>query len=114
MNSRYGQLSADVGIALKGPYTPPYLSGQVTVVGGVILAPEPTGKHLIGAGDPALFDVIDTALVSERELFPLQWPLFANMRMGIGIVGDRSTWGRTQDANSEHYTDYPVTLHGQR
>ena len=114
MNNRYGKLSADVGIALKGPYASPYLSGQVTVVGGVILAPEPTGKHLIGAGDPALFDVIDTALVSERELFPLQSPLFANMRMDIGIVVDRSTWVRTHDANVEIYTDYPVTLNVQR
>jgi translocation and assembly module TamB len=113
MNNSFGKLSADVGIALKGPFTSPYLSGQVTIVEGVIRAPEPTGKHIVSAGDPALFDVIDTALVSERDLFPLQSPMLRNMRMEIAIEVSRNTWVRTRDANVEIYTDYPMKLNVQ-
>lgn len=113
MNNKFGKISADVGIALKGPFNAPYLSGQVTIVDGVIRAPEPTGKHLIGAGDPALFDVIDTSLVAERDLFPLKSPMLANMRMEIAIHVNRNTWVRTRDANVEIYTDYPLTVNVQ-
>ena len=114
LNNKYGKLRADVGIALKGGVASPYLSGQVTVVEGVIRAPEPTGKHIIGAGDPALFNVLDTALVAERDLFPLQSPLLRNMRMEIGIEVNHNTWVRTKDANVEIYTEYPVQVNVQR
>ena len=113
LDNKFGKLRADVGLALKGSTAAPYLSGQVTIVEGVIRAPEPTGKHIIGAGDPALFNVLDTALVSERDLFPVESPLLANMRMEVAVEVSRNTWVRTNDANVEIYTDFPLQVNVQ-
>lgn len=110
LNNHWGKLRADLGLALKGPFQSPYLSGQVTITDGVVRAPEPTGKHVIGAGDPALFHVLDTALVSERELFPAESPLLANMRVEVALAVNHDTWVRTQDANVEIYTEYPLRI----
>jgi translocation and assembly module TamB len=110
LDNKWGKLKADVGLALKGPFKSPYLSGQVTVTSGVIYAPEPTGKHIIGAGDPQLFYVLDTALVSDRELFPAESPLLRNMRMEVTVEINRDTWVRNREANVEIYTDYPLRV----
>jgi translocation and assembly module TamB len=110
LNNQWGKLRADIGLALKGPVKSPYLSGQVTVTEGVIRAPEPTGKHVIGAGDPALFNVLDTAMTTERDLFPAKSPLLANMRVDVGLEINHDTWVRNQDANVEIYTEYPVRV----
>jgi translocation and assembly module TamB len=110
LDNHWGKLRADLGLALKGPVKAPYLSGQVTITDGVIRAPEATGKHVIGAGDPALFNVIDTAMVSERELFPAESPLLANMRVEMTLAVNHDTWVRNQDANVEIYTEYPLRI----
>ena len=39
--------------------------------------PPPDNKTLVGAGDPALFNVLDTAVMADKELFPSQSPLLA-------------------------------------
>ena len=113
LDNKWGKLRADLGLALKGPVKSPYLSGQVTVTDGVIRAPEPTGKHVIGAGDPALFNVLDTAMTTERDLFPAKSPLLANMRVEVGLEIHHDTWVRNQDANVEIYTEYPVRVNVQ-
>ena len=87
------QASRRRGLALTGPFRTAYLSGAVTVTQGVIYAPEPTGRHVIGAGDPALFNVIDTAIVTDRELFPPQSPLLANLRMDVAAQHPATTPG---------------------
>jgi translocation and assembly module TamB len=110
LDNKWGKLRADLGLALKGPVKSPYLSGQVTVTDGVIRAPEPTGKHIIGAGDPALFIVLDTAMVTERDLFPAKSPLLAKMRAEVTLEINHDTWVRNQDANVEIYTEYPVRV----
>jgi translocation and assembly module TamB len=110
LDNKWGKLRADLGLALKGPINSPYLSGQVTVTDGVIRAPESTGKHVIGAGDPALFNVLDTAMVTERELFPAESPLLANMRVEVALEVNHDTWVRNQDANVEIYTEYPIRI----
>ena len=85
LNNDHGKIRVDAGLALSGPFRSAYLSGAATVTQGVVYAPEPTGRHVIGAGDPALFNVLDTAIVSDRELFPPQSPLLANMRMDDAV-----------------------------
>lgn len=110
LNNEFGKLRADLGIALKGPLTSPLLSGQVTITDGVIRAPEPTGKHLIGAGDPALFNVLDTAVVTNSDLFPMASPLLANLRIQATVAVNRDTWVRTNDANVEIYTEEPLRV----
>jgi translocation and assembly module TamB len=109
-----GRIRVDAGLSLRGPFRSAYLTGAVTVTQGVIYAPEPSGRHVIGAGDPALFNVIDTAVVSDRELFPEESPLLANLRIDVGLSVRHNTWVRNREANVEVYTDDPVLIHAEQ
>ena len=60
LNNDKGQIRVDAGLALTGPFDKAYLSGAATITQGVFYAPEIAGQHIIGAGDPALFNVLDT------------------------------------------------------
>jgi translocation and assembly module TamB len=110
MNNQQAELRIDAGLALTGPFTKPYLSGAATLVQGVVYAPEATGRHLIGAGDPALFNVLDTADVSDRDLFPTSSPFMENLRIEIAVAIHRDVWVRNREANVEVYTDDPLTI----
>lgn len=110
LNDDRGIVQIDAGLALTGPFRNAYLSGAMTIDQGVIYAPEPTGRHLIGAGDPALFNVLDTAITSEQNLFPAQSPLLANMRIAMSVSVRHNTWVRNNEANVEIYTDEPVIV----
>jgi translocation and assembly module TamB len=115
MNSRkYGKVRVDAGVSLTGPFREAYVSGAATVTQGVIYAPDPTGRHLIGAGDPALYNVLDTAVVSDRELFPLQSPFLANMRMELTLSVRHDTWVRNREAHVEIYTDDPLFIRAEQ
>jgi translocation and assembly module TamB len=100
-----GELFADVALALTGPFRQSYLAGKVTVRSGVIYIPEMRDVQNIAAGDPALFSVLDTALVAERELLPAESPLFDNLRLDVDVQVNRNTWVRTRDANIEIFSD---------
>ena len=113
LNNDQGKLQVDAGLALTGPFRNAYLSGALTIDQGVIYAPEPTGRHLIGAGDPALFNVLDTAVTSEQSLFPAQSPLLANLRIEATVAVRHNTWVRNNEANVEIYTDQPVIVREQ-
>jgi translocation and assembly module TamB len=110
INNEHAKIRIDAGLALTGPFSHAYLSGAATVTQGVIYAPEPTGRHLIGAGDPALFNVLDTAMVEDKGLFPSQSPLMANLRIEMALAVKHNTWVRNREANIEVYTDDPVTI----
>jgi hypothetical protein len=114
LHNERGRVRADAGLRLTGPFTRAYLSGQVNVTQGVVYAPEPTGQHVIGAGDPDLFNVVDTSLMADRELFPAQSPLLQNLRVEIALGISRSTWVRTKDANVEIFTDFPIEVKVQQ
>ncbi|HEX3867921.1 MAG TPA: translocation/assembly module TamB domain-containing protein [Gemmatimonadaceae bacterium] len=110
LNNNYGNLRVDAGIAFTGPLRDAYLSGAVTLVQGVIYAPEPGTMHaLIGAGDPALYNVIDTTS-NERDLFPTPSPVMANMRIELELAIKHDTWVRNREANVEIYTDDPLDV----
>jgi translocation and assembly module TamB len=109
-----GRLRADIGLAANGPLHGATLSGQVTVTQGVIYVPEPTGKRVINAGDPALFSVVDTTLESERNLFPTGSTLFQTTRLDVALVVNRNTWVRSKDMNIEVFTEGPVQIRSFR
>jgi translocation and assembly module TamB len=114
LHNDHGKVRVDAGLRLSGPFRSAYLSGAVTVTQGVIQAPEATGRHVIGAGDPALFNVLDTAIVSDRELFPAESPLLANLRVDVGMSIRHNTWVRNREANVEVYTEDPVLIHAEQ
>ncbi|HEY4306173.1 MAG TPA: translocation/assembly module TamB domain-containing protein [Gemmatimonadaceae bacterium] len=110
-NDRLAKIRVNAGLALSGPFDNAYLSGAVTVTQGVIYAPEPSGRHVVSAGDPALFNVLDTALVTEKDLFPPASPFLANMRVDVFLDINRNVWVRNREANVEIYTDDPLAIH---
>ena len=114
LNNDRGRVRIDAGIALTGPFRAGRLSGDVVVTQGVIYAPEPTGRHLLGAGDPQLFNVLDTAVAGERDLFPATSPLLANLRVEMEMTVKRNTWVRNREANVEVYTDDPISVHAEQ
>jgi translocation and assembly module TamB len=114
IHNQWGTIRADAGLALTGPFDGAYLSGAVTVAQGIVNAPEPSGRHVIGSGDPALFNVIDTAATVDRDLFPAQSPLLANLRVDVDLAVKRDTWVRNREANVEVYTEDPLLVHEEQ
>ncbi|MEO7454689.1 MAG: translocation/assembly module TamB domain-containing protein [Gemmatimonadaceae bacterium] len=110
VNNEMGEVHANAGLHLTGALSSPYVSGEVTVVHGVLYIPESRGKKVIGAGDPALFSVIDTSLTVQKDLFPATSPMFRNLRVDVDFVVNRDTWVRSRDANVEVFTDGPMQL----
>jgi translocation and assembly module TamB len=114
MNNNLANIRVDAGLALTGPYNDAYVSGAATIVNGIIYAPEPSGRHVVGAGDPALFNVLDTANAMQRDLFPPASPLVANMRVDVLLSVKHDTWVRNREANVEIYTDDPLAIHDEQ
>ncbi len=114
LNNERGRVRVDAAIDLTGPFRAGNLTGNVVVTQGVVYAPEPTGRHLLGAGDPQLFNVLDTALAGERDLFPAMSPLLANLRVELAMSVKRNTWVRNREANVEVYTDDPISVHAEQ
>ena len=110
LDDKRGKIYASAGLRISGPFDSTYVSGQVTVTHGVFYIPESGGKKLVAAGDPALFAVMDTALASQRDIFPAQSSLFKNLRVDVDLVVQRNTWVRSRDANVEIFTDGPMRV----
>jgi len=111
LNNDRGKLDADLGLSMTGPFNNAYVAGLVHVRQGVGYIPESSHKSLVNAGDPAVFQVSDTALMNDRELFPTSNPLLENMRVDVDVTVNRNTWLRSRDANIEMYTEEPVRVH---
>lgn len=105
-----GNIHARADITVQGPYNNVDVTGSTRILRGVLYIPEPTGKTLIGAGDPALYSIADTAVTGARQLFPAQSPLLANLRMQVGVAVSRDVFVRSKDANVEVYTDGPLQI----
>lgn len=110
-NTDRARLDADVGLNLRGPFKNAYLAGLVHIRQGVAYVPETSRKTLVNAGDPAVFAVMDTSVMSDRELFPASSPLLENLRIDVDVAISRSTWLRSRDANIEMFTEEPVRVH---
>ena len=115
LDNEQGRLRGDAELALAGPLTAAYISGRARIRSGVIYLPESDGKSVISSGDPALFNVIDTAVASNRELLPAQSAVLKNVRMDVTLSVSRGTWVRSREANVEIYTpDEGLAVHVDR
>ncbi|MFN2566160.1 MAG: translocation/assembly module TamB domain-containing protein [Gemmatimonadaceae bacterium] len=110
MDNDQGELHVDAGLRLTGPFREPYASGQVTLLHGVLYVPSGGQKRLVSSGDPAIFAVLDTSVMSDRELLPARNPLVSNLRMDIDVDVNRSTWVRSRDFNIEMFTEAPLHI----
>jgi len=109
-----GQMRVISSLSMIGPFKDPHITGDIRLREGVIYIPPSENKNLIGSGDPALFNVLDTAVMADRELFPAQSPFLANLRMDVNLRVDRDVFVRSREANIEVYTDDPMELHVNR
>lgn len=109
-----GYLKANMNLAMKGPFSDAHVGGSLRILDGVLDIPKSEGKKLIGAQDPALFSVLDTAVLANRELFPAQSPLLANLRMDVNLSVDRDVFVRSPDYNIEVYSDGDLAIHVNR
>jgi translocation and assembly module TamB len=114
LNNDRGQLRVSANLAMTGPFKEAHVTGNVRFRDGVVNIPPPENKNLVGAGDPALFSVIDTAVIADRELFPTQSPLLANLRMDVNLRVDRDVFVRSREANVEVYTEEDLAVHVNR
>ncbi|MEX2110223.1 MAG: translocation/assembly module TamB domain-containing protein [Gemmatimonadaceae bacterium] len=114
LNNHRGELEVSAQLALLGPYRDPHVTGNVRVRDGFLYIPPSDNKNIIGTDDPALFNVLDTAVMANRELFPSQNPLFANLRMDVNLRVDRDVFVRSREANVEVYTDTDIGVYVNR
>ncbi len=110
IDNESGNLFVNANVAVNGPYNNVDVTGFAHVLRGVLYIPESNGKTLVGAGDPALYAVLDTNNVTMRELFPGESPLLANLRMDVALMVDHDVFVRSRDANVEVYTEAPLRI----
>jgi translocation and assembly module TamB len=114
MLNENGYLKSNIDLAINGPFNDTHVGGNVRLLDGVIRVPKSDGKKVIGAQDPALFNVLDTAVMANREIFPTQSPLLANLRMDVNLRVDRDVFVRSTDYNVEVYSDGDLAVHVNR
>ena len=114
IDNHRGNLRVSANLAMVGPFKDAHVTGNVRIRDGVVYIPPPDNKNLLGAGDPALFNVIDTAVMEDRELFPTQSPFLANLRMDVNLRVDRDVFVRSREANIEVYSDGDLGVHVNR
>ncbi len=114
MRNQRGRLVVSANLAMTGPFKDAHVTGDVRIRDGVLYIPPSENKNLVGTGDPALFNVLDTAVMSDKEIFPSQSPLLANMRMDVDLSVDRDVFVRSREANIEVYTEDPLGVHVNR
>jgi autotransporter translocation and assembly factor TamB len=114
LKNHRGQLYVSANLAMVGPFKDAHVTGDVRIRQGVVNIPPPDNKNLVGQGDPALFNVLDTAVMTDKELFPVQSPLLANLRMDVNLRVDRDVFVRSREANVEVYSDGDLGVHVNR
>lgn len=114
LDNDHGELNADLDVAMYGPFKGALISGGVRIREGVLYIPTPEDREVVGADDPALFAVLDTALTPATEIFPAQSPLLANLRVDLNLRVDRDVFVRAPNVNVEVYTDGDMIVRADR
>ncbi|HKC80356.1 MAG TPA: translocation/assembly module TamB domain-containing protein, partial [Gemmatimonadaceae bacterium] len=114
LKNHRGRLVVSATLAMLGPTKDAHVTGNVRIREGVLNIPPPDNKNLVGQGDPALFNVLDTAVMADKELFPTQSPLLRNLRMDVNLRVDRDVFVRSREANVEVYSDGDLGVHVNR
>jgi autotransporter translocation and assembly factor TamB len=109
-----GDLHANADLTIEGPFKKVFVGGNVRIRNGVLYIPESEGKKIISADDPAVFNVLDTAVAANREVFPTQSPVLANLRMDVNLRVDHDVFVRSRDANVEVYSDGDLSVRVNR
>ena len=112
-----GRINADANIGIEGAFDAVYVTGTANIRNGVIYIPKSDGKDVINADDPAVFAVVDTSVIADREMLPAQSPLMEQLRVDVTLNVSRDTWVRSSEANVEVYTPErygALTLHVDR
>jgi translocation and assembly module TamB len=110
LDNERGRVFADAQISAYGPFDGLFVSGGARVRRGVVYIPEPDHKEVVSAGDPAVFAVIDTTRLGNKDLVTAQSPLLANLRTDVNVAIERDTWVRSREANVEIYSDGDLRL----
>jgi translocation and assembly module TamB len=114
LDNHRGDLQVSANLAMVGPFNDAHVTGNVRIRDGVVYIPQSDNKTLVGPGDPALYNVLDTLVTADRELFPGQSPLLANLRMDVNLRVDRDVFVRSREANIEVYSDGDLGVHVNR
>jgi autotransporter translocation and assembly factor TamB len=114
LNNHRGELRVSANLAMTGPFKDAHVTGDVRIREGFLYIPPSQNKNLVGPDDPAIFNVLDTAVMASRELFPTQSPLLANLRMDVNLRVDRDVFVRSLEANVEVYSDGDLGVHVNR
>ena len=117
LDNDLGRINADANIGIQGPFEAVYVTGTANIRNGVIYAPTSDSKDVINADDPAMFAVVDTSVVADRETLPAQSALLENLRVDVTLNVSRDTWVRSREANVEIYTPErygALTIHVDR
>lgn len=114
LNNQRGQLTVSANLAMAGPFKDAHVTGDVRIRQGYLYIPPSENKTLVGQGDPAIFNVLDTAVMADRELFPTQSPLLSNLQMDVTLQVDRDVFVRSLEANVEVYSDGALGVHVNR
>ena len=117
LDNDQGRINADANIGIEGPFDAVYVTGTANIRNGVIYIPKSDGKDVINADDPAIFAVLDTSVVADREILPGQSDLMDNLRVDVTLNVSRDTWVRSPEANVEVYTPErygALTIHVDR
>ena len=117
LDNEQGRINADANIGIEGPFDAVYVTGTANIRNGVIYIPKSDGKDVINADDPAVFAVVDTSVIGDREILPGQSPLMDNLRVDVTLNVSRDTWVRSPEANVEVYTPErygALTIHVDR
>ncbi len=110
VNNDNADLTVDTRLTLKGPFRHAAVGGDITVTRGIIYVPESSNRTLVGAGDPGLFNVVDTTSELAHRLFPATSPLLANLAVNVAVSINQNTWVRNRQANIEIYTSDPLAI----
>jgi autotransporter translocation and assembly factor TamB len=117
LDNDQGRINADANIGIEGPFDAIYVTGTANIRSGVIHIPKSDKKDVINADDPAIFAVVDTSVIADREVLPAQSPLMENLRVDVTLNVSRDTWVRSPEANVEVYTPErygALTIHVDR
>src|SRR5687768_14724209 len=117
LDNDQGRINADANIGIEGPFDAVYVTGTANIRNGIIYIPKSDGKDVINADDPAIFAVVDTSVIGDREILPGQSPLMDNLRVDVTLNVSRDTWVRSPEANVEVYTPErygALTIHVDR
>jgi hypothetical protein len=117
LNNDLGEVHADAALRVAGPYDAVHITGRAAILHGVIEIPKPDSRTAVSPSDPAVFSVVDTSLVANREIVPQQSALTQNMRVDVRVQIQRGTFARSNDGNIELFTPEdigPLVVHLDR